>query len=226
MSSENVATWMGESEKVEPGDARSQPTREPSAYYERRRDLIYLHAARQACQRFVPCPRSVIDVGSNGTPTLEWYRGVASTLTSVDMKRPYLAEGVEGIRADFFEYEPQTNFDLVTCFQVLEHVPDARRFAQKLLKTASVVVVSVPYKWPAGASKHHVHDPVDLAKMYWWFRRHPQFSYVAREVMEGARPRLIHVYFRAVRQIGKERPWYERKLGRLRKALRYHLPGG
>lgn len=163
-------------------------------YWQKRKDLIYLFAARQICTYKCGKPDSVIDVGSNATPTLEWHRATATRLVSVDLHRPYIAEGVESITSNFLEYTPEEHFDLVTCFQVLEHVPDPVAFARKLLEIGSTVVVSVPYKWAKGRCKHHLHDPVTERKMKKWFGRRPDFSYLATE-LTGVK-RLINVYRR------------------------------
>ncbi|HEX7034365.1 MAG TPA: methyltransferase domain-containing protein [Pseudomonadales bacterium] len=161
-------------------------------YWQRRKDSIYLFAARQICELEYGEPISVLDVGSNATPTLEWHRAAAKRLVSVDLRRPYVAEGVESLTCDFLQYEPESRFDMVTCFQVLEHVPDAASFARKLLRVADVAVVSVPYKWKRGSCKWHVHDPVDERKMRSWFGREPDFSYIACELNNVKR--LINVY--------------------------------
>jgi hypothetical protein len=165
---------------------------QPSGYWERRKDSIYLFAAREVCGRCCPNPKSVIDVGSNQTPTLEWHRGASSRLVSLDLVRPYMADGVESVVADVFAYDPGTMFDLVTCFQVLEHVPNPVAFARRLMELGDTVVVSVPFEWPKGKCAPHIHDPVDRAKMRVWFGREPVFDYVATELHKTER--LIQVY--------------------------------
>ncbi|WP_295612374.1 methyltransferase domain-containing protein [uncultured Lamprocystis sp.] len=160
-------------------------------YWDDRKDNIYLYAARKICEKFSR-PDSVIDVGSNGTPTLEWHRSHASRLVSIDLRNPYRAKGVESITQNFFDYPAAQSFDLVTCFQVLEHVPEPRDFAQKLLQLGKVLVVSVPYQWPKGKCIYHIHDPVNEEKMLAWFQRTPDFSYIARELNKVER--LIQVY--------------------------------
>jgi hypothetical protein len=162
------------------------------SYWEARKDSIYLFAAQAICRKYGGRPLSVIDVGSNQTPTLEWHRSTATRLVSLDLNRPYFATGVESITRDFFEFDPAERFDLATCFQVLEHVPHPTAFAQKLLQVSRTTIVSVPYKWPAGMCKYHVHDPVDGKKMLEWFGRPPSYSYLAREL--NKRERLIQVY--------------------------------
>src|SRR5688572_22799036 len=92
-------------------------------YWERRKDSVYLAAAKVICAKYSQGPGSVLDVGSNRTPTLEWHRADGTRLVSVDLKRPYVAPGVESVTGDFLKYEASAPFDLVTCFQVLEHVP-------------------------------------------------------------------------------------------------------
>lgn len=161
-------------------------------YWMERKDSVYLHVAQQICLKYGRQATSVVDIGSNATPTLEWHRANATRLVSIDLKRPYAGEGVESLRADFYEFEPATRFDLATCFQVLEHVDDPRRFAQKILEVSRVSIVSVPYKWPKGKCKYHRHDPVDEEKMLQWFGKAPLFAYIAKE-LDGVR-RLIHVY--------------------------------
>jgi hypothetical protein len=163
-------------------------------YWLARKDSIYLHVARQICIKYGGEAASVIDIGSNATPTLEWHRGRATRLVSLDLRNPYVAEGVESVKGDFLGFVADSRFDLATCFQVLEHIKDPRSFAQKILDVAKVAVVSVPYKWPKGRSKHHLHDPVDEEKMLQWFGRAPDFRYVAKE-LNGIR-RMIEVYRR------------------------------
>jgi len=181
-----------------------QQRQKPAGYWEKRKDSVYLFVARQICQKYCPSPQSVLDVGWNKTPTLEWHRESAKRLVSVDLRRPYSAPGVESLTCDFLKYEPEQRFDLVTCFQVLEHVPDPAAFAAKLLQVGNVVVVSVPYKWKAGKNPHHIHDPVDEAKMLSWFGREPDFAYLARELNNVER--LIHVYRNGERR-PKTRPF-------------------
>src|SRR5690554_3418764 len=62
---------------------------EKLSYWEKRKDWVYLHVARIICARFAQGPGSVLDVGSNRTPTLEWHRPSATRLVSLDLRRPY-----------------------------------------------------------------------------------------------------------------------------------------
>lgn len=161
-------------------------------YWMDRKDSIYLHVAQQICLKYGHEARSVVDIGSNATPTLEWHRPHAARLVSIDLRRPYAGDGIESLKLNFFDFEAKERFDLATCFQVLEHVDDAQRFARKILEVSRLAVVSVPYNWPRGKCKYHVHDPVDEAKMLQWFGKPPLFRYIAKE-LNGVR-RLIAVY--------------------------------
>jgi hypothetical protein len=92
------------------------------------------------------------------------------------------------------QFEPGVEFDLVTCFQVLEHVPEPKAFARKLLDLGKVVVVSVPYKWRKGKVRFHPNDPVDEAKLTKWFGRTPVYSHLSEEIELDRAQRLIQVY--------------------------------
>lgn len=162
-------------------------------YWARRKDAVYLKAAREMCGRYLRQGDAVLDVGSNRTPTLTWHRKKATRLVSVDLRNPYRGKGIESIAGDFFDYPSDPPFELVTCFQVLEHVPDAHAFAQKILATGKTCVVSVPYKWPKGKCKWHIHDPVDEVKMLGWFGKAPVEMFIAREDT-AVSDRLICVY--------------------------------
>ena len=162
------------------------------AYWNSRKNYVYYQVARILTERLGADCKSLIDVGSSGCPYIDWFPFIPER-TSLDLRNPYEAEGIVSIKADFLTWEPQRRYDLVTCMQVLEHVPDAAGFAQKLLSIGDIVIVSVPYKWAAGSSKVHVHDPVDEKKMQRWFGRAPNFSYVCQEVQAPIK-RLINVY--------------------------------
>jgi hypothetical protein len=168
----------------------------PSSYFKERKDAIYLFAAKQICKKYAPHPQSVIDVGSNQTPILEWFRDGQALdtprLTSLDLRKPYEAPGIESVALDLMKYRPESIYDLVTCFQVMEHVPDPSSFGKKLLTLGKVIVVSVPYKWTKGSCEYHLHDPVTSTLLESWMGTSPKFKYIAREL--NKKERLIHVY--------------------------------
>jgi hypothetical protein len=190
--SENTMTTTTTAAPAKKAPAKKAPAKKPVGYWTARKRSVYLYVARAICEKYAPQATSVIDIGSHATPTLEWHRPHAKKLVSLDLVKPYAAEGVESLTQDFLDYAPSERFELATCLQVLEHVPRAEEFAKRLLEVAKVLVVSVPYNWPEGNCKYHIHDPVNEDKMLEWFGREPDFSYVARELNNVHR--LIQVY--------------------------------
>jgi hypothetical protein len=164
------------------------------AYWESRKDNIYLQVVRSLVSGLGKKAASLLDVGTAGCPYLEWFPHIPNRV-SVDLTRPYEAPGVTGIKADFLLWTPPEKYQLVLCLQVLEHVRRADLFARKLLSVGGTVIISVPYKWPKGRTRSHVHDPIDEEKLVRWFRREPNFSYLCREVTADS-DRLIQVYER------------------------------
>lgn len=152
---------------------------EGADYWDRRADSLYLQYVYFLARVVGREARSVIDVGSNGCPYVEWLDWIPRKL-SVDLERPYASASVEGRTGDFLALGMEESFDLGLCLQVLEHVPEAAAFARKLLATATHLIVSVPYCWPPG-QEDHVHDPVDEAKLAGWFGREPNYRLVVRE---------------------------------------------
>ena len=125
-------------------------------------------------------------------PCVDWAQHIQKRV-ALDKKRPYQNRGVTSVVADFIEWVPDQQYDIVLCLQVLEHIKDANLFAKKLLDCGSIVIISVPYKWDEGKTKNHIHDPVDRAKLYDGFGREPNFEYIATEVLAPA-DRIIQVY--------------------------------
>ena len=171
-------------------DAVRQMT-QPRRYWGRRHDMIYLAVVKSIATRIAGRARSIVDVGSFGTPILDWFPDV-ETRYSVDLLKPFAGEGVIGVTSDFLLWEPPMHFDVGLCFQVIEHVPDAASFSRKLLATCDVLIVSLPYLWPADKAPEHVHDPVDEMKMLSWFERQPNNSYIVREIPDELR--IVAVY--------------------------------
>jgi len=169
------------------------------AYWEKRKHLVYYNVIRILVGKLSQDASSLLDVGSGNCPYLEWFDHVDERI-SLDAVRPYSAPGITSVKQDFLQWSPQDKVDVATCLQVMEHVPAVEEFARKLLDVANVLVISVPYKWPAGRTPGHVHDPVDEAKLHQWFGRKPNYSYMCREIT-GEVYRLVQVYD----QTGK--PW-------------------
>ncbi|MGA0594953.1 hypothetical protein [Enterovirga sp. CN4-39] len=163
-------------------------------YWSERKEYIYYVAVKQIAERIAGNAYSILDVGSNATPVLDWFPEVPIR-HSVDVRRPYKAEGIRSFKADFLNWEPKRRkFNVVLCLQVLEHLDRPREFAEKLVSMSDVAIVSVPYKWPENKTHWHKQDPVDEEKLASWFGRQPNFSYIATEL--SGEQRIVVVYDR------------------------------
>jgi hypothetical protein len=167
---------------------RPKPNKAQKAksYWDKRKHMFYFQHVRTIVHFTGRDAKSLIDIGTQGCPYLEWFDWIP-TRVSVDLDRPYRSETVQGVQADFLTYHPGKRFDFALCLQVLEHIPDVERFAQKLLHTADHVLISVPYCWPAGQCKSHIHDPIDFDKVLAWFRREPDFHMISKELKKTER---------------------------------------
>ena len=165
------------------------------SYWEKRSSLIYYRYIDLIVRGLAANAKTMIDVGSYNTPNLELFDWIPER-HSLDIKRPYESENVRGIKTDFFSFEPASKYDFAICLQVLEHVPDAARFAKKLFSISDAVLVSVPYRWPAGSHDDHVHDPVDLEKLLSWTEREPDYHIVVAEpLMRSPKGRRLIAYY-------------------------------
>ena len=146
-----------------------------STYYDLRKNYRYYKYVRSILGMVSLNANSILDVGSNGVDVISWLPCKAKV--SVDLENPLKHDGVESIKADFITYKFKNRYDIVTCFQVLEHVSNEKIviFAKKLLELGRVVVVSVPHMWPKGACEGHLQDPVDYNKIVGWFGQAPVF---------------------------------------------------
>ncbi|MBD2845925.1 hypothetical protein IDH44_12040 [Paenibacillus sp. IB182496] len=176
-----------------------------SSYWDERINLIYYEYVRILVRGLAHDSKSLIDVGSNETPLIEEFDWIP-TRNSLDIEKPYSSDNVLGIKADFFDFKPQTKYDFLTCLQVLEHVPDPTRFAHKLLETSDRVLVSLPYKWKENSCKEHLHDPVDLEKIVNWFGRKPTYYVIVDEPLyvseNNKNQRIICYFYPEKRRIG------------------------
>lgn len=161
-------------------------------YWNRRKDLLYYQVVRILAAGLSEGAESVLDVGSHGSPYLDWFEDVP-VRTSLDLVEPYRAEGINSIVSDYLVWQPDRRYDLVLCLQVLEHVTDARSFARKLLESGRIVIISVPYRWRPGKSKNHVQDPVTMKKIVGWFGRRPNHAQVVVEPAMGTE-RIVCVF--------------------------------
>ncbi len=176
------------------GGKRRKGSYEGGGYWNARTDLLYYQYFRYFVRCLGPNAKSMIDIGSGNAPYLEWFDWIGDRV-SFDKAHPYRSDNVTGMEGDLFTMDFGRKFDLVTCMQVLEHIPDAPRFAERLMGLGDLLLVSVPYKWPKGHTRGHVNDPVDEKKLARWFGREPNYSLIVREpFVKRAGARLFAIY--------------------------------
>lgn len=164
--------------------------RRQRTYWERRQNARYLQEVLFLSQSVASMARSLVDVGTNGCPYLEWFDWIPRKI-SIDISQPYQSSSVQGIKTDFLTSPIKERFDLCLCLQTLEHVPDPEAFARKLLAVSTQVIISVPYLWPEGMTQGHIHDPIDEAKLGSWFGRPPDKHSIVTEKRVRTRSRRI-----------------------------------
>lgn len=164
-------------------------------YGSRRAHMMYYIYIDRIVAGIAADATSLVDVGTANAEYMERFDWIPKRYC-IDLKNVYRSKGVTSIEADFFTWQPPFKFDLATCFQVLEHIDDAKAFAQRLLGVADNVLISVPYLWPEDANATHVHDPVDEAKVEAWFGRKPDYGVVVAEPLDnGPKSRRYIAYF-------------------------------
>ncbi len=172
--------------------AESLDYNDPACWNFRSHQRYYRRTVKLA-KRFAPWARSVLDVGSNHSRYIEKLDWIAHR-ERLDLLVLEPIEGVIDIRADFMEFEAERAYDLVLCLQVIEHLEDPAAFCQKLLASGRVVILSVPYQWPAEAKDDHLHDPVDEAKLWSWTGRKPLRQEIVKDLEGACSLRLLSLY--------------------------------
>jgi hypothetical protein len=156
---------------VPPGDGRNKgiticwhPSHPVWDYWAPRAHLNYYRVAREYVEQLSP-GASLMDVGSWNTPVVTW--GRFERRYACDLAHVPEYPGVVSHVGDFLTWELPEHVSVATCLQTLEHLRDAviMDFTAKLLASADALVVSVPYRWPAGQEPSHQQDPIDLAKL-------------------------------------------------------------
>ncbi|MCL1987799.1 MAG: class I SAM-dependent methyltransferase [Firmicutes bacterium] len=155
------------------------------SYANRRKNMLYYEYISRMLYVLTQQTNSIVDIGSNGVSTLESLTWIPERV-SVDISKPYQSKNVQGIKCDFFEFNPQIKYDFATCFQVIEHVENPEKFVSKIFDIAESVLISVPYKWDSGRS--HLHHNIDLKTITEWTKRKPHYNIVVDELFVG-RPR-------------------------------------
>jgi len=156
-------------------------------HWEQRTGLPYYAIVRRWLEKFGP-QESLLDIGCLDTPVASW--GTFCHRFTIDPRPRPAIEGVVAIRGSWPEDKPPGMFDVITCLQTLEHVEDPESFVQPIFEVARLaVILSVPYRWPAGYDRH-IHDPVDEKKLRSWTGRDPD----RQEVTDSKARRLVTLY--------------------------------
>ena len=137
-------------------------------YWDRRSELHYYQVVKSLVEKHSP-GNLIIDVGAWNTPVVTW--GDFKRRISVDLySHPRNNPHVEEVVMDWLAYQCPQTVDVILCLQVLEHLSDAQvvPFAQKIVRSGRLAIISVPYMWKAGQCVHHRQDPVDLKKLEGW----------------------------------------------------------
>jgi 2-polyprenyl-3-methyl-5-hydroxy-6-metoxy-1,4-benzoquinol methylase len=160
-----------------------------SNYWGRRRHRQYYREVERLARAYAPAGGSVLDVGAADTELLHRLDCFARRV-ALDRRPPRPHPNIERVAADFMDYRPPKRFDVVLCLQVLEHLTAPEAFARKLLATGTRIIISVPYRWPAGRTPGHVQDPVDETMLARWAGQPPVETHIVRNGVE----RLIAVF--------------------------------
>lgn len=157
-----------------------------AAYWNERKEYVYLHVCKQILGIVGASARSAADIGSNRTPILDLLPHVPHRF-SVDPQNPYVADGIQSVRESFFDWKPPCEINVGSCFQVMEHVSNPKDFAQRMLELCEVSLISVPYREPEGANPGHIQSNIELETICQWFDRMPNYHYIATELSGGSR---------------------------------------
>jgi 2-polyprenyl-3-methyl-5-hydroxy-6-metoxy-1,4-benzoquinol methylase len=153
---------------------------------------VQMAAYRLATERYIKEGDSVLDVGFGLGYGLEIMAGKADRLSGIEvdcrsierMKEKSINPKItnlmlyDGYTIPF----PERSFDVVTCIDVIEHVPDYMRLIGNLCKTAKrTVIISTPNK------RMEYTDKDGRPKNFWHLREwtHEEFDEILKLVGEG-----------------------------------------
>ncbi len=164
------------------------------AYWRERSDMLYYRYLDYILRAVGRDAKSLADVGTGGCAYLEWFEWIPERV-SYDIAKPYESESVKGVNANILDMKFPEKYDICTCLQVLEHIPEVEKFARKLSEIGKLVVVSVPYKWPANKTPGHIHDPVTYKDLCGWMGREANYKIIVKEPFRGDKgERLIALF--------------------------------
>ncbi len=157
-------------------------------YINCRRNFVYYKLLRKILKIVSNKDFSILDIGSFKVDLISDLN--FKERVSVSLEEPINNKFVKGYTMDFMDFKSDTKFDVVTAFQVIEHVINAKEFTQKIFNSGNIIIISLPYKWASYTTSQHVHDPIDEEKLYSWTGKKPVFTYYCYDEL----PRFICVY--------------------------------
>lgn len=135
--------------------------------YQRLRSLVQEHGASA---------ESILDVGAYVTPFVnefDWIPEKATTDRQLDRAPAdyFEALNVTAFLGDFMTIDFPRRYDIVLCFEVVEHLTDdvVQGFVQRLLEVGKTVIVSTTFELPEGIVPGHVQDPISREEFVSWF---------------------------------------------------------
>ena len=120
--------------------------------------------------------KSLLEVGCSGDTFIKYVESIPDKTCIAPYRASYEGgsdhtdERVRFLVEDFSAWTPDADYDVLVCSQVVEHVTDPKRFIKKLIQTANVSIISVPYKWKKKKHNkaHHVTHNIDLDLVMSW----------------------------------------------------------
>ncbi len=178
-------------------------------YWERRRyrNKNYYGQATEYVRKYAADAVSMIDIGNRGCKYIyEWNWISDKTVLDTSDEIYNLDDSVKKVQEDFLVWVPDREYDLVTCFQTLEHIQDPIPFINKLHEIQrGVLIISLPYMWPiCKAPSEHQHDPISMDKIHNWLGTHPLEETIVTE--DRGTERWMGVYGKPVNMSYGEHP--------------------
>ena len=109
---------------------------------------------------------------------------------------------VEMINADFMKYEILNNmkFDFLLCNQVLEHAPSPASFMKKLISSARISIILVPFYWDdCEACNHATHNITHEMLLDWSDPHEPIHTVIVAEDRQSAFNKMIILVYKTLK---------------------------
>ena len=149
-------------ERIVPGAANCEPAFAQKMYQE--------HVARYAFAAELAVGRDVLDVACGVGYGSQWLaKNGAKSVLGIDIaddaiehaRQNYFHQAVKFEVADALELEFEGTFDVITCFEFIEHVEDQRRVLdgiKRALRPSGLLIISTPRPLEEKRTGFHVHE--------------------------------------------------------------------